>query len=500
MADINSVSKNLGARGEAKELQGENSKGLNPFEKGVVTKIVIDQSQIPLIANAVKGIDPAIQLDRLPRNSLLVRRITDGADSVGNSLCIAYPFFSSHVSMPVKVGETVWLLFDKDIRTTGYWLSRVHGDEYSEDLNFSHYDRGIVPKAETKQTPGTAEKARAISGGNAPATDDFPNLSLKQDQGEKNEYVKIIDEATIIPHKLEPVPRFSKRPGDLVIQGSNNAMITLTTDRGWNRDEDLTQARSNAYDTPLSFTGAVDIVTGRSRWLSNNEKTRTVPDIMTNSRGYIEVAKDIRKRANTTLVEGDPDFYQDASRIYLAISSPLDTRLALTDFIPIVPGEDAVREFPQNNAGIALKSDQVRIIARKDEDHNINGSIKIIKEGEKSDTGDHAAISLLEDGTVIVSGSKIFIGKSAADGGLEEGDEEAPGSTQPYVKYQQLKDLLETFLDNIDAFCAKLQTHTTPGYGAPSTQILDAASTLKSEVASRKSEIPDIRSKRIYGE
>lgn len=500
MAGINSVSKNLGARGEAKELQGSDSKGLNPFEKGVVTKVVIDQAQIPLIASTVKGIDPAIQLDRLPHNTLLVRRITDGADSVGQSLCIAYPFFSSHVSMPVKVGETVWLMFDKDIRTTGYWLSRVHGDEYSEDLNFSHYDRGIVPKAETKQTPGTAEKAQAVSSGNAPATDDFPNFSLKQDQGDKNEYVKIIDEATIIPHKLEPVPRFSKRPGDLVIHGSNNAMISLGTDRGWKKEDNLTQVRSNSYDAPVSFSGAVDIVAGRSRWLSNNEKTRTVPDIMTNSRGYIEVSKDIRKKASTVQVEGDPDFHQDASRIYLAISSPIDTRLALTDFTPVVPGEDAIREFPQNNSGIALKSDQIRIVARKDEDHNINGSIKIVKEGEKTDEGDHAAISLLEDGTVLVTGAKIFIGKSSADGGLEEGDEEAPGKTQPYVKYQQLKELLETFLDNIDAFCAKLQAHTTPGYGLPSPQINAAASKLKSDVASRKSEIPDIRSKRIYGE
>lgn len=500
MADINSVSKNLGARSEAKELQGAESKGLSPFEKAVVTKIIIDQSQIPLVANTVRGIDPAIQLDRLPRNTLLVRRITDGADSVGQSLCIAYPFFSSHVSMPAKVGETVWVIFDKDIRTVGYWMSRVHGDECSEDLNYSHYDRGIVPKAETKQTPGTAEKAQAVSSGKSPAADDFPNFSLKQEQGGKNEYVRIIDEASAIPHKFEPVPRYSKRPGDLVLQGSNNSMVALTTDRGWNRDSELTQARSNVHDQPLSFSGAVDIVAGRSRWLSNNEKTRTVPDIMTNSRGFIEVSKDVRKRSGTVQVEGDPDFHDDASRIYLAISSPIDDRLSLADFIPVVPGETAYRDFPQNNSGVAIKSDQVRIVARKDETHNINGSIKIIKEGEKSDTGDHAAISLLEDGTILVSGSKIFIGKSAVDGGLEEGDGEAPGNTQPYVKYQQLKTLLETFLDNVDAFCTKLQTHTTPGYGAPSVQILDAASALKSDIASRKSEIPDIRSKRIYGE
>jgi hypothetical protein len=168
--------------------------------------------------------------------------------------------------------------------------------------------------------------------------------------------------------------------------------------------------------------------------------------------------------------------------------------------MPIVPGEDAIREFPQNNSGIALKSDQIRIIARKDEDHNINGSIKIIKEGEKTDEGDHASVALLEDGTVLVTGAKIFIGRSAPDGGLEEGDDGAPGKTQPYVKYKQLEDLLKAIISDVKSFCDTVATHTTPGYGAPSIQLNQAASTLKSAMESRESEIPNIKSKRIFGE
>ena len=32
---------------------------------------------------------------------------------------------------------------------------------------------------------------------------------------------------------FEPVPRFTKRPGDFVIQGSNNTLISLGEERGW---------------------------------------------------------------------------------------------------------------------------------------------------------------------------------------------------------------------------------------------------------------------------
>ena len=467
-----------------------------PFEKGVVVKVILDQSQIPQVSSAILEIDPAIQTERVPRNSLIVRRITDGADSAGKSLMLAYPFFSSHIEMPVKAGETVWLMFDKDVRTTGYWMSRIHGDDSSEDVNYSHYDRGVIPKADPVSTVGTAEKAKGVSTSvKAPPPEDFPNFSLKQDKGGKNEYARILDEGGVTPHLYEPVPRMVKRPGDLVIQGSNNALIALTTDRGWKKEDQPAAAQSNAFDVPVSFSGAIDAVVGRGRWLSKNEKTRTTPDIMTNSRGYIETTKDIRKRTTTVLSEGDPDFFDDAARVYITMNSKIDDRLSLKDFLPNVPGErstDAYSSPDTMNSAVAVKADIVRIVSRKDDAHQINGSISIIKEGEKSSDGDHCAISLLSTGDVLLSGRRVFLGRAKSDGGKGDGPNDAPGQSQPYVKYEQLKDVLDGMINDITAFCASLGSTLPPTLGPTSA--------LTAKLVARKLAIPKMKSDRIFGE
>ncbi len=102
------------------------------------------------------------------------------------------------------------------------------------------------------------------------------------------------------------------------------------------------------------------------------------------------------------------------------------------------------------------------------------------------------------DGTIQISGSTIFLGRSPDDEGVGTG----PGDSesQPYVRYKQLEDLLTTTMNNIQAFCDTLLGHVTPGYGAPSPQINNAAAVLKSDMDSRKGEIPSLKSERIFGE
>jgi hypothetical protein len=104
------------------------------------------------------------------------------------------------------------------------------------------------------------------------------------------------------------------------------------------------------------------------------------------------------------------------------------------------------------------------------------------------------------DGILQISAKEIHLGRSSADGGLEEGDSDAPGTSQPYVKYKQLEDLLKAIIADVKSFCDTVSTHTTPGYGAPSVQLNQAASSLKSAMEARESEIPNIKSKRIFGE
>ena len=66
--------------------------------------------------------------------------------------------------------------------------------------------------------------------------------------------------------------------------------------------------------------------------------------------------------------------------------------------------------------------------------------------------------------------------------------------------YQQLYELFVAFMGDIQTFCDNLTTHVTPGYGAPSVEINKSAMTLKSDLESRKGQIPSIQSERIFGE
>jgi len=492
---VNDVVKSNSARKSVKSETGDSS---FPLEKAVVVDVCDGFNQAD-IAEYMGESDNSIPQDRIPRNSCIVRRISGGADNANTTYSLVYPFFSSHISMPVKAGETVWVIFDRNVKSIGYWLSRVHGDVTSEDVNFSHFDRSFTPKIANRDSAGTVEKAEGPKEKVAP-TEDFPNLSLRQNPDDYNEFYTLANSNSVRNMKLEPVPRYFKKPEDLVIQGSNNTLISLTTDRGWTKEEDPLTGFTIANTKPIDYSGTVDIVAGRSRWISAGEQVRTVPETRSNTRGFVEVSKALELTNSPNPSEGDPDFYADAARVYVSMKSPIDTRLSLAEQTPVVPGESETREEQTDKSAIALKADQIRIVARKDEEHTINGNILLVKEGEKSDAGDHCAISLLEDGTVIVTGQRILIGKSSADGGIEEGDSDAPGKLQPYVRYKQLEDLLKAIIADVKSFCDTLNTHTTPGFGAPSPQILQAASTLKSAMSTRESEIVNLKSKRIFGE
>lgn len=494
-ASIGDALQNPRARAEMQKAETPNATSI---EKGVVIDVFDGFNSNELFAQ-MQGSDSSFRSDRIPLNSCVVRMVSQGADATASSFVLAMPFFSSHLSMPVKVGETVWVLFDRNVKSIGYWLSRVHGDMAAEDVNFSHYDRSYAPKVDAPTGPGTVEKANKDAE-SAPPTDDFPNLSLRQGKDADNTYDSIAQANISKSIKLEPVPRYIKRPGDLVLQGSNNATISLTTDRGWKAEDDPAAKVSNAVSGALDYSGTVDIVSGRSRWIKDGEIARTVPEIRENTRKFKETVKDPSLIKNPVRTEGDPDFSTDASRLYVTMRSNIDTNFSLTEQFPRYPGEEEAPPPLTDVAAIACKSDHVRIIARKDEQKQINGSILIVKEGDKQETNDNCTIHMRSDGSVLISGSRIIIGRTKPDGGIADGPDDAPDNLQPYVKYKQLEDLLKAVMADIKEFCDTVNTHTTPGYGAPSIQINQAVTKLKSAMTTREGEITKIRSERIFGE
>ena len=504
--------------------------------KAVVLDVISDPSRDPSEAASNAFGVSGDRLEKCPPNSCIVAFY--GPGSQASEPTIAYPFFPPHLAVPIKPGEAVWVAsppLQKPDADDCYWMCKISATSTAEDVNFAHLFRQVSGGSpEDNKTVRTSEKAKQAAKGNTQGNTlpGFLNNAgganvIKPLPGDQppsagqapNPFQTIYSSSAAQPKTTqEPIPAFVKRPGDLVLQGSNNSVIWLGQDRGYTSEEMRGEiTASDVQKPPDKHSGTIDIVTGRSRYINPDgttkssqapQPTRTSVKTIFNTRDYFELDK-VTETPN--VAGGDLDFDVDASRIYVSMKTDGDKNFGLInefDRMPAAIVTGSIQPVSQSAYAI-VKSDEVRVIARKqlqDEYYpdfgnpEINGSIKIIKEGTKDE--DLAAVILMPDGTVQISGSRIFLGRHFDDGGKDEstsGPDDAV-HVQPYVRYQQLEDLLNAILDNIDAFCDTLNTHVTPGYGNPSPQILEAAATLKSEVATRKSEIETLKSERIFGE
>tara|TARA_Y100001970_G_C14251161_1_gene871999 strand:- start:1015 stop:2505 length:1491 start_codon:yes stop_codon:yes gene_type:complete len=432
-------------------------------------------------------------LQNMSRNTLFVTLVEDGK----SQMLVCPPLFPQHLQLPIKVGEHVWLI--KENEDIYYWLARIPGNSISEDVNYTHSDRKFLAPTELNA------KEKSELGMTGPVIPSF-NDSSETDSGkslkEDETYQSIIENSKSNNFRMEPVPALTKRPGDLVLQGSNNTAIILGEARGWTKS-DTSFSTTNAEEEPLDFSGSIDLVAGRARDLpsattaamAGSSPNRTAPSVIENELGKQEADKNgqINNIAQNPH-EGDPDFYKDASRIYISSKSSPEKEFSLNESFPS-PFTGKYDNI-EDQAAIVIKSDHIRIVSRKDDEESINGSIRILKEGSAKD--DAASIFLEPSGNISIAGNQIYLGRTTSDSGAGGGPGE--NGAQPYVLYQQLEDLFKAILSDLDAFATTLNTHITPGYGAPSPQILEAAASLKTAIASRKSEIPQLKSTRIFGE
>ena len=576
--------------------------------RAVVVEVLNDMSSFPdEDVDEMKALLESPELlDSAPRNSIIARVITAGADkkasdakeaiteeeeqkaedsgeavpekdTIGKVGVLAYPFFPPHLCMPLKPGEQVWLVAESpDVPTKlMYWMCRITEPDHVDDINYTHSDRKfsgtLAPKTSKEKadaatgggdsdetqgsnTTGQAEGEKVSFDKNEDGLDDrifgFPNGTGEDDgytlAGEFA-YEDIVNVSSAYnSFRLQDVPRYTKRPGDLVIQGSHNTLICLGEERGWRHDDNPSESEtSNAVETDEKLEekkekvwGTIDMVAGRGRynWRMLDQEVDTAvseepfspsarviknsPDPDEGREAWVEVNKNPQESDNAEInrkdnpTEGDPDFFSDAARIIIAHATTADENFNISEpglTLPTPIGEsfgqyELINKENENPSAIVAKSDEIRIIARKLEEGSpvegapeINGSIRIVKEGTPD--GDLATIMMLPDGTVQITGAKIVLGRHPDDGGLGA-DNNGPGegSSQPYVKYQQLEDLLTAMMQDIQTFCDTVLTHTTPGHGAPSPQINNAVNALKTAMSSRISEIPDVQSERIFGE
>ena len=186
-------------------------------------------------------------LQLLPDQTVFSKKVSK-VDRENSGYYISLPFFSSHVKMPIKCGEYLWVYpyesndsLYSNFSINSYWISRVHGLDHSEDANFTFNDRDIDIKFNSKNLSKDFKKESEVK---AKKKKDLKNYKLDQNNNivkpeigfgnstfelDKQEIEFLKNNLRIYPNNC--VPKISNNPEDLFFQGSNNTFIKMSTDR-----------------------------------------------------------------------------------------------------------------------------------------------------------------------------------------------------------------------------------------------------------------------------
>ena len=414
-------------------------------------------------------------VDLMPPMSIMARVINNGQDMVDSTSVIIYPFFSSHIQLPLQAGETVFIIYEDYSylgSSLGRWITRPFENSAVEDLNFTHSDRSL----DMKNTKEGFEQYKRDSGNNqVNVQPGFPNgagipgrYTLAPKTPNENPFKTIRDSAkSAFMQVYEPVPRFKKRPKDFAIQGSNNTLILLGVDEV-DASNNTSQNIIESARTSSQYSGNISIVAGRGRNFLGENDNRIPPDAKTstfvvkNTFNKLEADKTAfqRNRETNGSSEGFLNFKQDASQFHISMNSKADLKFKLDSNV-----ENGIR-YPTNtlkliqpelvsnyygNAYVVQKSDHLRFIARKNENPAINGSIMIIKEGQAD--RDLSFMFFNQEGKIQIEGTRIFLGKSTEQ-------------NEPYIKWSIYKKHIDELKTQINALADQIKTMASLYEGA----------------------------------
>lgn len=486
---------------------GNSLGGIPPTIYRAVVERVLENprslSRDALLAICNSVANPNSVSTNLAENSVIALLVSDGVSNAIPTRLLVTPFHSSHMMLPITPGEHVQVIFDDFFRFgfagNARWVSRVPESVYVEDLGFTHSDRRFLPDfAAVRDIAANSAREQLArrpdylfpNGGETPPTLTLPagsGISAGSQAASSisvNPYQTIYLQASGSQIRtFEVVPRWAKRAGELVLQGSSNALIMLGKDRT------SPVGLSGSYDQ-TSYSGTVDIVVGRGRYRrspSNVEGATnsasdqvgaecyvTSPTVVTNSRGLLEAAHSPFENSSN-INDGNPDFSRDAARIYLSQRTPGDFVFRLQPTAAGNPGDAmqpeglnyspaALHPMPQQfasttnntvsehgNSYFVAKADNLRLVARRslptDQAISSNtvppfsGSILLLKEGKnrspedpnaQTAASDHMAYFFISpEGRVQIDGMQIFLGGAAAAKGQFPAPD-MPNSTEGY--------------------------------------------------------------------
>ena len=404
------------------------------FQKWVVLETIFDPNPNTFNDEKIKSLESLHgtirnrQLARdgkmLPRNTILAKPLQHIFTTIQDPMFL-YPMLPSAISLPCKPGEHVWVMFEhlqqenrepNALHEEAFWLCSVVGPGHVDDVNYMQMSRSEEPTfiqasgGATAQQQASGIKVRYhFKNGEYELVDEgrkgyILNPSkgkLKAKEGEKtvgDEYEKIIKSAEGSKISVyESVPRFKKRPGDVVLEGSNNALIVLGRDR--NGSATTAELKKNS--------GTIDIVAGRGQ-----------SDLTSGNKVTNDLSKEELSKHGSSLKpnEGNPDFKNDKSRIYISQNTKVDENFDLKTNNSTLK-KDPINDSESGNAGIIIKSDKVRIVARSDLQIIVTANPK----EEGSDPKKWASITLKSNGDIVFKPSDmgyIKLGGDDADRGI----------------------------------------------------------------------------------
>lgn len=464
------------------------------MQRAVVLDVITDVNILSeeYLNNIAETVNNPQLVDVMPINSVIARVVGSGAGTTAGTNTILFPLFSSHIMLPIKPGEQIYFFYE-DYEATGnkigYWLSRPTSIGTVEDANYTHYDRMFDPTinpnnygtATQTKKPQNQEPYGFPNGGNTEESKTLSSENLGPDQNPFDQIVKAAKASEYF--NFEPVPRWKKRPGELILQGSHNSLIMLGKDRNG--------ALQSDSDASPSDAGAIDLVAGRGRYKLNpgqqpvnGEKTQTSALIAESRRQDGTSGTETDKapfRASSlpdkgNVNEGNPNPKWDAARIYIAQQSNVDENYGIStaDY----PSQAIAPEQPTGNPGTAYvlaKADNIRVIARKDED--VNGTIFIGKEGDPNTSnigsvpataavrsnagdpnGDLAYLFINSEGQIQIEGNKIVLGRGN-------------DNKEPYIRYSYYKVQIEELKTQVKALADLVQNMGTVYDAAFSTAV-----------------------------
>jgi hypothetical protein len=500
------------------DLRSLNSKATPPvLQKAVVIEVIADPFSLSKeeIEQLAKTVDNPELVSVMPINSVIAQIISEGAGQMGKQNTILFPIFSSHIMLPIKVGETIFVLYeDYSGKGTkiGYWFTRISSQQTVEDANYTHHDRRFDPTS----SPDNYKTQDKLSLKENPKIPGFPNgantpetFSLKNKETDVNKKQDAFDliKNTSKTYNLttrEPVPRIRKRPGDLVIQGSNNAALIL----GEDRTNSITNKDNKDYK---GQSGTAHLVVGRGRKIASEntqpnktKKTKTSARVVTNSKKELETDKAPYTRGfeNTNNPEeGDPDFENDAAFHYVSMQTNGDENLkvSLHPKSPLkLPDSPRINPSKVNSFGKSFaisKADHIRMVARKDGEEGVAGSVLLIREGQPDQ--DLGYFFIDDQGKIQIESKEINFGNPK--------DKKNP--VLLFENYQETIELLQKQIDTLTSEVEKAFGSATGNLGAPIPSMFgvgrnNVITGLNADSKNRISEITkaDQHSKKIFRE